>query len=230
VNNIMPQVITQTDLALVYSGLGEIDRGLELAQASLALIERKVPYLMAYPLAGLLQLHLRKGNLAEAEATLARLRTRTSKSMPIHESTVYFAEAELALAQRDYGQVLALTEPNLALLQQAKMLSYVPRVLDIQAQALLALGQREAAAACWQEARERLEAMGGRTRLWPILLALSQLAASPTEAADLRQQTAEIVRAIAVHISSPDLQASFLNLPSVKAALSGDVAYLGYSG
>jgi hypothetical protein len=123
-----------------------------------------------------------------------------------------------------------LTEPNLALLQQAKMLSYVPRVLDIQAQALLALGQREAAAACWQEARERLEAMGGRTRLWPILLALSQLAASPTEAADLRQQTAEIVRAIAVHISSPELQASFLNLPSVKAALSGNVAYLGYSG
>ena len=64
------------------------------------------------------------------------------------------------------------------------------------------------------------EAIGSRRMLWQILGSLSRLETDPTEAKRLRQQAGEIAKYIADHISDPELQASFLGLPEVRAVLT----------
>jgi hypothetical protein len=97
---------------------------------------------------------------------------------------------------------------------------YIPQVLYLQGQALLGLGQDDAARNLWLKALTEAEAIGSRRMLWQILVALSQLETDPTEVECLRRQAWQIVEYIANHIGTPELRASFLNLPQVKAALS----------
>ncbi len=82
---------------------------------------------------------------------------------------------------------------------------------------LAGLGQDQLARDRLLEAHSAAEAIGSRRALWPILCALSQLEADPTEAERLRQQAVTIVEYIADHISTPELHASFLELPQVGA-------------
>jgi tetratricopeptide (TPR) repeat protein len=219
VNSIIPQVITRSDLATVYGELGWVDLGLETAQQALAVAEQRILHLSIYPLTVLLQLHLLKGDLAGAELVMTKIQANRSKSLTFYEALTYLTEVEWALGQDNYEEVLFLTETSLKLFHRLKMRSYEPWLLDIRGQALLALGRPEEATACWQEARQLAEALGARTRLWPLLLKLSQLEPDPTEANRLRQQACEIVDYIADHIDSFELQDSFLNLPQIKAAL-----------
>lgn len=218
-NSIVPQVITRSDLAAVYGGLGLVDLGLETAQQALAVAEQRVLHLSIYALAVLLHLHLLKGDLAAAEAVMARIQVNRGKIAAIYEALAYLAETELALGRGNYDEALVLVETSLKLFQQLKISSYKLRVLDIRSQALVALGQHEEAAACWQEAREQAETLGARSRLWPLLLKLSHLEPDPAEADRLRQQAAEIIHYITDHAGSPELQDAFLNLPDVQAVL-----------
>lgn len=220
VNSIVPQVITRSDLAAVYGGLGQIDLGLETAQQALAVAEQHVLHLSIYPRAVLLQLHLLRGDLAGAEAVMAKIPVNRGKVVTIYQVLAYLTETELALARSNYDEALVLAETSLKLLHQLKILSYESRLLDIQGQALLAVGRSEEAIACWQEACKQAEALGARTRLWPLLLKLSQLETDLAEANRLRQQAREIVRYIAARLGSPELQDAFLNLPDVQTALA----------
>jgi ATP/maltotriose-dependent transcriptional regulator MalT len=194
--------------------------GLETARQALAVAEQRIPHLSVYSLAVLLQLHLLKGDLAGAELVMAKIQANRSKILTVYEALAYLTEVEWALGRGNYEEVLVLTETSVKLFHRLKMRSYQPRLLDIRGQALLTLGQPEEAVACWQEARQSAEALGAQMRLWPVLLALSQLETNPAEARRLRQQAQEIVRYIADHIDPLELQESFLNLPQVKAALA----------
>ena len=72
------------------------------------------------------------------------------------------------------------------------------------------------------KARSEAEALGSRRTLWKILAALSEIEAQRGDAIEtknLRQQARQIVEDIAAHIPSPELRASFLNLPQVQAVV-----------
>ncbi|MCB0211539.1 MAG: hypothetical protein KDJ52_19530, partial [Anaerolineae bacterium] len=119
-----------------------------------------------------------------------------------------------------YKRALAVADELLTDLRQFGMRSEIPQILYLLAQALLGLGQDEAARNRLQEARIEAEAIGSRRMLWSILFALSRLEPDPVEAENLRRQAQAIIMYIVEHIHQPKLHASFLALPLVQALLA----------
>jgi hypothetical protein len=95
----------------------------------------------------------------------------------------------------------------------------LPRTLYLQGQAWLGLKEREAARACWSEARDEAEAIGSRWMLWQILAALAQVECDPVQATELRRQAQAVVESISSHIRDLELRASFFNLPQVQMTM-----------
>ncbi len=215
----VPQVETRADLAIVYGSLGAIERGLELAQLAFMGAQSQHSLWQAYGLAALAQLHLWQRNLAEAETTLDRGKKEHNwEIMPKFSVTFILAEGELALRQENYAQAIAVTDLLLTKLRQFGQ--YMPKALYLQAQALLGLGQDNAARDRLREARAKAESIGSRWILWQILATLAEIETDPTEAAMLRQQAQDLIDYIADHTPA-ELRVSFLNLPSVRAVLDG---------
>lgn len=220
-NYLIPQVLTRSDLAVVYGSLGATERGLETARQALTTAETHMPFLQPYALAKMAQLHLRQGQLAEAEAAIKRgKKSPDQEIVPLYLQYVRLAEAELALRQGDYERALAATGDLRASLHQFGLRSCIPEVLYLRGKVLRGMGETEAARRTLLEARTETEAIGSRRILWQILGALSQLETDPTEAGHLRQQAREIVESIADHIGNPDLRASFLGMAEVQEVLS----------
>jgi len=215
----IPQIETRADLAIVYGGLGAIERGLELAYLALTGAETRLLNWRPCVLGVLAHLHLWQDNLTEAMAVIDE-----GKKAPNLETNPYFsihiilAESELALRQGDYERAIAVTETFLTNLRQFG--AFTPQALYLQGQALLGLGQDEAARERLLEARAKAEAVDARRPLWPILFALSQLEPDPAEAKALRQQAREIIEYITDH-TPEDLKTSFLDLPDVREVLVG---------
>jgi len=217
---IFPQAISRVDLALLYGELGAIERGMETVRMALAVTETKLPFVHGYAMATLAYLHLLNGNLTEAKAALDQSKENLAlEGYPVFFMPVPITDSKLALKQGDYERAIRVTEAILTDLRQFGMRLYIPTVLYIQAQALLAQGQDEAAHERLREARTAAEAIGSRRMLWQILFALSKLETDPTEAENLRQQAREIVKYITDHIDQDDLRRSFLDLPNVRAVL-----------
>lgn len=144
---------------------------------------------------------------------------RYLEAHPAWNIRFHLAEIELALKQDDDERAMTLADQWLPQLRQYKFRAYLPTLLHLKSQAQLALDQVDAARESLREARDIAEATGSRASFWPILFALSQLEADPTEAQSLRHQARELVETIAGHIGSPDLRASFLKLPTVRDLL-----------
>lgn len=131
---------------------------------------------------------------------------------------------QLALVQREHERAVNLAADLLADLRQFGARPYLPEALHLQAQAWMAAGQGDPAHRSLMEARSEAEALGSRRRLWQILLDLSRLEARRGNAAEtdgLRRQAREIVEYIADHAGTPELRASFLNVPAVRAVWGG---------
>ncbi|MCP4363424.1 MAG: AAA family ATPase [Chloroflexi bacterium] len=213
----VPQILTQADLATIYGGLGTIEPGLETAHRALAIAEAQMPLFRPYVLGILAQLQLLNGNLAEAEVAVDQgIKDPNREAWPVYFMSVHLANCELVLRQGDYERAITVTDTFLTDWRQFG--TYIPKVLYFQSQALLGLGHDNAARDRLREARAEAEAMNARRPLWPILFALSQLEADPTEAERLRQQAREIIEYIADHAPT-DLRVSFLALPDVREVL-----------
>ena len=211
------QVLAGGNRAGIYGHLGAIEQGLEMAQQAVTVAETQFPHFRCHPLGVLAQLHLMAGNLSEAEALVEDGRQdRYIDAHPTWNMRMHMAEAELTLKQGDYEQTITVTDRWLPKLRQNRLRTYLPVMLRLKSHAQLALGQVEIARDSLLEAREIVEATGSQAMLWPILFELSQLETDSTEAQQLQRQAREIVEAIAAHISDPDLEESFLNLPSVR--------------
>ena len=85
--------------------------------------------------------------------------------------------------------------------------------------ALLAQGRRDEARATLEQARGIAEDMGCRRMLWPMLFALSQAVTDNEERQRLLGQAQATIGYIAERIGDPQLRASFLNTPPVRAVL-----------
>jgi DNA-binding SARP family transcriptional activator len=207
---ISPLIIVRADLAAVYGSLGAFERALETARLGLSVAETKMPLFRVYALVALARLHLRQGQVAEAESLVEQMKQDPHKDgLGYFPAMILQAEAELTLAQGDYEGARGKAEKAIAILRQLGLRAFLPSALYEQGQAWLGLGQSAAARACWLEAHAEAETIGSRRVLWQILSALSRLETDPAAAEQLRHQAREVVTYIADH-SPPDLRASFL--------------------
>ena len=206
-------------MGLVYGALGLIERGLALAHLALE-ADAQFPMFRVHILAVLAQLHLRQGQLSEAQALVDQARLDPQREgHPVWALYLPVVEAELAVQQEDYARALDVTAAFLTTLEHHAIRLYRLPALYVRGQALLGHNQPDAARACWQEARAVAEEMQARRWLWPILFALSQLEPDPAQATALRQQTRDIIATISEHTPS-GLRAAFLSLPDVQAVLA----------
>jgi predicted ATPase len=214
---LVPQIVTRAELAAVYGSLGKTDRGLELVRLALTNAREQMPLYQAFVLGILAQLQLLNDNIAAAkEAIDLGQKDPGREAWPVYFVPVRLADSWLALKLGDYEQALAVTDDLLADLRQYGMRSEIPRTLYFHSQALLGLGQDEAARSRLQEARAEAEAIGSRWMLWQISFVLSQLETDPIEAKHLRRQAGEMIEYIADHIDDLELRTSFLDLPHVR--------------
>lgn len=221
-------VSVPAQLGWVYGSLGAVARGLELVHAA----EVKTKELGSTPWEPALQivaarLHLLNADLPAAEAALKDVPVDLSLESVAQDASlapVLITQGEVALARGEYELVLAITD-ELIEVRTSGVRSYVPDVLYLRGQALLAQGRAEEALGTLEEARAEAEALGSRRTLWPILFALSRLDAqrvNPAEAESLLYQAREIVTYIADHAGSTELRDLFLNMPRVRAVLGSE--------
>jgi hypothetical protein len=117
------------------------------------------------------------------------------------------------------SEALTTTDKLISFIRATEARAFLPETLYLKSKAVLGLGQVDIARNNLVEARLTAETIGSRRMLWSILLALSQIEPGPVKAEDLRRQAQEIVQDIANH-TPPELRASFLNLPEVRAVLA----------
>jgi tetratricopeptide (TPR) repeat protein len=226
---IIPLVYLRVQLAQTYAEHGAFDRATELIDQALTTIDTVFragrPLVLA---AGALVL-IQKGDLAAAEAAFreAKLRPHFDASLvaavAFGAPTFWLAEGELRLRQGTYTAALSVADELLMGLHAFQMRPYLPDALYLKGRILASLGQREEGRRLLEEARDEAEQLGSRRALWHILGSLAELV-EPDKAEVLRQQARDIVRAIAIHIGSETLRASFLGTTAVRAlfAAGGD--------
>jgi class 3 adenylate cyclase/tetratricopeptide (TPR) repeat protein len=216
-NFVVPQAYTRADLAAVYGDLGAVRLGLETAELALSISETQMPVLRAHTLGILAHLNILDGNLTEAEAAIdAGYKEPSREAWSVYFVPVPLADAELAIKKGDYERAMAVTNALLSSLREYGMRSQIPYVLYMQGQALLGLGEDEAARQRLLESCSEAQAIGSRRTLWHALSALSRLAADQREAQQLRREARQVVDYIADHIDQADLRRSFLNRPDVQ--------------
>ncbi len=218
-------VATRADLGWIYGTLGAHARGLELAQLARARsVQVQNPLFRSWAIADLARLHLLNGDLSAAQAAVEEgYRNLRQQSMQILGPILLaLTEGELALAQQDYGRVIAVMDDLIARMQKEQSRPFIPDALYVKGKALLGQGQTEAARKVLAQGREEAEALGSRRSLWPILVTLSDIEAqrgNAAEAQTLLNQSREHVQFIADHIGNAELRDSFLHLPEVRAVI-----------
>ena len=209
----------------MYGLLGDVERGFSAASLALAKTEEFGQPRHAI-LAVLALLHLYGGDPEEAFATMRHAREEpgpdTSGAYP--ESTLIFdlIDGEVALAGHDYEHVLRLAERVITAMRAMGVRSLRANMLYLKGAALHGLGKTVEARQTLFEARAEIGALGlnHSVFLLPVLRALSEIeaqAGNALEAQALRKQAREVVEFIADHAGSPELRASFLGTPDVRA-------------
>jgi hypothetical protein len=217
---VVPQVLTQADLAAVYAQLGDFERGFEAAHLALTAADTKIPVYRGLVLAALAHLHLLYGDLIEVEATIDQYKNDPYRgAIPFIADLIVLPESELMLKQDRPQQTLLLTESYLNTLLQFGMKRFIPDLLLLRGLAFRDLGQADRARDSLREGRTVAEAMTARCSLWPILFELSQLETNHLQADSLRRQARQIVKDIIEQITAPDLRASFLAKRQVSRVL-----------
>jgi len=104
-----PPITIRCDLARLYCSLGAVEKGLELNRLVLEVAESRLPALRVYALVGLVHLSLARGDIAEAESLVEKARPDPHRNgLGTYQSLIPLAEAELALAQRQFERASEL--------------------------------------------------------------------------------------------------------------------------
>jgi class 3 adenylate cyclase/tetratricopeptide (TPR) repeat protein len=219
-------LILRADLGWVYASLGAVQRGLELAQQAYERVAvERLPAARIGPISALARIYVLNRDLAAAQALVQEGRAiyDPASLLLFSHYTLALADGELALARQEYEGAVMRMDKMLTQLERAQTRPYIADALYLKSQALFALNRVAEARGALQTARARAEALGSRRNLWPILLAWSEIEAGQGDrekARALRQEAGAIIRYIAEHIHEPELRASFLNLPHVRAVLA----------
>ena len=210
-----PPVTARARLAIFYGMVGDVQNGFE--QARLALSEGGQ---RQFALAALAQLHLRSWDAVEADAAIneALKEFESGESDPRGGYAIFqVIEGEVALANKQYDRVLALTDRTIVVMGEMDMRVHLADMLRYKGEALLGLGRIAEARKVLFDARAEAEAQGSRRALWPILLAWSRLEAehgSHDDAQVLRAESQELVRYIADRAG--EVRSLFLNRSEIR--------------
>ena len=218
--------LLHANVAAVYGLFGLAGRGLEQALIALDLANASQRQYFLPPLA---LAHLSGGRLGEAEAALQPLyegpRLETKRNME-YLGTISalpdLVRSELALATQDYERVLSYASETHERGAEGGQRIFLPDMLRIEGQALLALGRVREAGEALADARALAGAQGSRRALWPILFEMSQvtsLEGNQDESERLLEESKETVNYIADHCGSSEIRESFLNLSQVRKIL-----------
>jgi tetratricopeptide (TPR) repeat protein len=216
-------VTIKTALALMYTSMGDLPRGIQTLEADPFAHERERAW-EAHSLGVLAQLYVRQGDLVHARELVqsSYAAMERGSANPFAMGTSLIADAELALAERDFARALVLVDKLFATPGQGRIRSIYVNTLSIQGRALLGHGRIEEALEVLRKAREEAERVGSRRFLWRILGLLSEIETqrgNPTKAAEYKTQAREIVEFIAAHTPT-EYRQSFLDLPDVRAVFA----------
>jgi len=226
---IIPLFVVPAFLADIYGGLGVVPRALSALAEADALQAPIAPMYQPTLRAVEIRVHLANGQVAEAMA-LAEQHAALLDTLPsfyVRGSLYYLLgvltaiRCELSLLRGEPAQAIDIARQAEA---EARRVARrpMPEILYWRARGHQAAGELGPARATLDRARGRAERIGQQRMLWPIVALQADLAAEAGEAAQaeaLRAQARSIVTSIADHAGSPELRASFLARPAVRALL-----------
>ena len=213
-------------LGIIHADLGDLNQASDYARRALERPSSQLFFQRMWLASVQTRVELLCGNLSAAETAFRDGRVSASvenygRLFPPGAPDLYFAAAELALARKEYAQVIELIDSLLERLRYARTRVAIPEALYLKAQALRGQQQVDQARTTLQEARAEAQAIGVRRKLWQILALLGEIeaaAGNKAEAQAARTQARDVVDYIAAHVPA-DLRAKFLNLPEVNAVM-----------
>lgn len=226
-NFLPPQVATRIDYAWVLGELGLLGQALEEAERVNSLLAGIPPFAI-FVLAVRLRLFLLAGDLGAAERVSEQEVFRGDspfKDDPDGLTRIALAEAELALAHKDYAKALATLEPAIELLTTYQVVPFLPELLYLKCKVLDAQGDTEVALTILADAQRKAETLPSRRILWQILGTLSAIESRRGNiqiAQTLRAQAREVVAYIVERLGSTTRESSFMALPRVASLFQED--------
>jgi DNA-binding CsgD family transcriptional regulator/Flp pilus assembly protein TadD len=161
----------------------------------------------------LAQVLLLQQDLAQAELILTAALEPDAAMQTIGQRLVWAARAELALAHRDPGLALDITDRLIASAANLSDERVIPRLWKLRGEALAAPGRVAEAEAAFQAAQAATHAQGLRPLLWRICLALGKLyqALARQEEAEQAFATARtVIEELAVNLPDEHVREQFL--------------------
>jgi tetratricopeptide (TPR) repeat protein len=218
-----PNMITQSDLAVVYAELGAYQQGLACANSAFEAMTAWGGNWEHYSIYSKLLLLVFSGQIEQA-------RSLTHRAIELRQEMFRYSESELliliglcecSLAQQDFQAVLEYAGQLEPFLQEGVNV-VGPAILFWQAAALRGLGQLKEARSRMLESIQSAQELGQRRLLWRAQRGLAQIEArhgDASAAARCWAESAEVIRYIADRIDDPSLHAAFLNRLEVREVL-----------
>lgn len=214
-------------LAWCYYDLGAYDAGLDYCQRAVSHHDQtsQTGCSPAYTMLALL--HIRRGNLAEAEAAVKKgwenfdLQWQTYAGWP-ETLSILEAEAELALAQGELDRAARWVYQLLGKYEELKLQHFKPNALYLQAKVELAAGNKEDAHKTLRNALALSDEIGAHREVWEICWTINQLETergNETSAIQMKERACTEVNLIANHAGTPELREGFLSRPDVQIIL-----------
>ena len=219
---VIPQAITRGDMGAAYARLGEIERGLQLAEEGLPIARGANTLAIPIVMSSIAEILLLAGRLDEAEEAIEK---STLDRLPGLLTFLSAANAEilsgrLAMLRGQYERAAEIADRVLAWLRPLGIRPFDPSALLLKGAALEAMGRPDEAKATLLEARAEAKRLGFTPVLWRIDSALSRVALASGDAplgAQMQTEAREILQQVADSIDDPDLRSTFLRLPDAEA-------------
>jgi class 3 adenylate cyclase/tetratricopeptide (TPR) repeat protein len=219
---VIPQAVTRAEMGAAYAALGEIERGLRLADDGLAIARERNSVAIPIVMAAEAEIFLLAGRPDEAEAAIAEsVRSRLPGLLHFAaEANAEILRGRVASLRGDHAGAIEIADRVVAWLRPLEVRPYDPAALLLKGMSLVALGELGDAERTLLEGRDEAEELGFAPILWRIDIALSGMASAAGEAAraaGLRDEARGIIDRIAGGIEDAELRASFLGQSDVEA-------------
>jgi tetratricopeptide (TPR) repeat protein len=216
----------RTDLGLLLSELGELDRATRLIEEAESIAAEIGPSVQAYPAASKARLALRGGDESDARTSLARARgfLRPAGLQWFAPVLIPAIEAELALADGESATARSRLGDLMQTVETMPIRPWLPEVLRLTSRTLSAVAEVADAMAILDRARREAQAMGSDWRLFPILVDLGRILESTGDRTgwnDVIQEARALLRRILPTVPEGQTRDAFQGRPDIRAVLSG---------
>jgi class 3 adenylate cyclase/tetratricopeptide (TPR) repeat protein len=221
---VIPQAVARAELGALYANLGDLERGMALADEGLDVARERSEMAVPIVMGSRAEIQLLAGELDEVEATIDRSGIERLPG-PIHfaaSAHVELLRGRLAAARGDHGRAAEIADTVIEWLRRLDVHPFLPAALLLRGRALRAGGETVQAESALREARTEAERLGFATVLWRIDRELSDMSAAGGDAvgaAELRNEARGVITRIADSIEDAELRSSFLALPDVVEAV-----------